>query len=298
MPDLSEVTQALGELIGATLYPAGASGENASPITSCPVLVQEGWPDPKSLEAASKGTKVLVSIYPLPGERITTRYPERREENPIPAVTYGLAVAGQVITVSGAAPTPYVAQNLAVWINGGFYVAQAAASQTPAQVAAALAAAIGADYGGLVVAGATITIPTGLRIGDLVVGTTGSVQREVRRQERQFQITTWAGTPALRSTVAKAIDAALAQVRFLGFADGTGGRLQYRGSPVTDFDQRQGVYRRDLIYTVEYGTIIVEAAAQIVVSVADAFGPFGQPLTGLGGLDFSDPTNSGLLPLV
>lgn len=297
MPDLSEVTQALGQLIGATLYPAGASGENPSPVTSCPVLVQEGWPDPKSLEAASKGTKVLVSIYPLPGERITTRYPERREENPIPAVTYGLAVAGQVITVSGSAPNPYVAQNLAVWVNGSYYVAQAAAGQTAAQVAAALSAAIGVDYG-VSVAGPAITIPAGLRIGDVVVGSTGSVQREVRRQERQFQITTWAGTPALRSTVAKAIDAALAQVRFLGFADGTGGRLQYRGSPVTDFDQRQGVYRRDLIYTVEYGTIIVEPAAQIVVSLADAFGPSGQPITGLLGLDFSDPNNSGLLPLV
>lgn len=296
MPDLSEVTQALGQLIGATLYPAGASGENPSPVSNCPVLVQEGWPDPKSLEAATKGGKVLVSIYPLPAERVTTRYPERREENPIPAATYALAVAGQVITVSGAAPSPYFAQNLAVWINGGYYVAQATIGQTPAQVAAALAAEIGADYS-VSVTGAAITIPAGLRIGDLVVGTTGSVQREVRRQERQFQITTWAGTPALRSTVAKAIDEALAQVRFLeGFADGTGGRLTYHGSPVTDFDQRQGVYRRDLIYCVEYGTIIVDAAPQIVVSIADAFGPFGQPITGLLGLDFSDPANSGLLP--
>lgn len=298
MPDLSEVTQALGQLIGSSLYPAGAAAENPSPVTACPVLVQEGWPDPKSLEAASKGGKVLVSIYPLPGERVTTRYPERREENPVPAVTYALNAAGQVITVSGAAPTPYVAQNLAAWVNGLYYVVQAAPGETAAQLAADLASAISVDVGGLAVAGSAITLPATARIGDLVVGTTGSVQREVRRQERQFQITTWAGSAALRSTVAAAIDQALAQVRFLGFADGTGGRLQYRGSPVTDFDQKQGLYRRDLIYTVEYGTIITEAAAQIVVSVADAIGPFGQPLTGLLGLDFSNPVNSGLLPLV
>ena len=64
----------------------------------------------------------------------------------------------------------------------------------------------------------------------------------------------WCPDPAVRDTVAGAIDTALASLRFIALPDGTQGRLIYAGG--ADFDQSQdaALYRRDLLYGVEYAT--------------------------------------------
>lgn len=99
---------------------------------------------------------------------------------------------------------------------------------------------------------------TGLALGDTGWsqqannGTTGTSTREVRRQSRDFQITVWAGCYGLRDTVAKAVDTALAVIRRLSLPDGSMGVMTYINSIQDDNSQKQGIYRRDLFYAVNY----------------------------------------------
>lgn len=274
MADISDVQAAIGAFIGTTLYPAGASGEAASPVTNCPVLVQSGWPPPSTLMEYLPTGKVFVTIFPAPVERNTTRYPETREENPIPAVTWTLTQAGQAITVGGANTNPYTKQNLCIFVNRKSYVYQPTSTDTAVSAAAALQALIVADVAGTTVAGATITVPATAEIGELRTGQTGSTTREVRRVERQLSIIIWAGTPALRDAVAKAIDPALSDARKVTLVDQTVARLTYVRTLVLDSDEKDGIYRRDLIFAAEYGATITEQYAQVVSNLVETTDPW------------------------
>ena len=50
------------------------------------------------------------------------------------------------------------------------------------------------------------------------------------------------------------IDQALAGTTFLPLADGSAGRLRYRRTRLDDVPSRANLWRRELLYTVEYGT--------------------------------------------
>lgn len=85
-------------------------------------------------------------------------------------------------------------------------------------------------------------------------GTTGVAIREIRRQTRTFQITVWASCFDKRDPVAKAIDSALAAITRMTLPDGSQGVMTYVNSTQDDDQQKQGIYRRDLFYAVNYAT--------------------------------------------
>jgi hypothetical protein len=99
------------------------------------------------------------------------------------------------------------------------------------------------------------------------VGAVGNVIREIKRQKRGFQITFWCPTPALRDAIAPVCDVALSALSYLSLPDGTAGRIIYERSHSSDRTEKQGLYRRDLIYSVEYGTTQTQSAAQIVTEL-------------------------------
>lgn len=295
MADISDVLTAIGALAGDVLYPTPPGGaDDPSPVAHAPVLIQVGWPDPASVDAAVAGGKVLVNLYPRPGERNTTRYPATRCEVAIDATTFALTANGSVVTVSG--PPTAVVQNLCVTVDGRPYVVQAQIGATANDVAAALQSLILVDLPGTSVTGAAITVPGG-RFGALNVGAFGTVQREVGRQERQIQIMVRAPTPALRDVVTALIDLALRDAYRLPLPDGSVAHLTYHGSPYDDFSQKQAIYRRDLIYAAEYASIATEIAAQIVSPVSDGILPGGVGVNVAFSLDFSDAENSQFIPL-
>ena len=74
------------------------------------------------------------------------------------------------------------------------------------------------------------------------------------RQVQQFRIVCWCPNPLICDKTAIAIDLKLASQPFLELADGTKGRLVYVGGAVFDQSQDAALYRRDLIYSVEYAT--------------------------------------------
>ena len=75
-----------------------------------------------------------------------------------------------------------------------------------------------------------------------------------------MRIICWCPTPAIRDAVAAAIDAAIDQMSFLILPDDTNARVVYRNTASYDQAQNALLYRRDLIYTVEYPTVTVDPA--------------------------------------
>jgi hypothetical protein len=278
MADLSDVQEALKTVVAAILYPVAPTATMQPSACGIPVLVMKGWPGPQSLDDNLKKGKTVVSVYTRPTERDSTRYPLDYEEVSVPEATYSLASAGQVITVGGAAPTPFFGQNLFVLVGKTPCRYSAQSGESAAQAAAGLGAVIASQFPGTTVSGTQIALPGAYLIAAARVGVAGTASRELGRQDREFQIAVWAPHPKDRDTVAKYIDPKLRAQSFLALADGSQGRLVYRASPFTDFDQKQGIFRRDLIFSVEYGTTDTLAAEQIVeTSVETGLAPAGVP---------------------
>jgi hypothetical protein len=165
---------------------------------------------------------------------VTTRYPTTpTDTRSVPTLT--VAVVGSVATFAGTATAGQLAGLL---VEGQPYVYRTAANDTPALVAAILAGAINAVRPATA-SGASVTTT------------------ELRRQIQSFRITAWCPTPDLRDAVCAIIDPAFAATPFLTLADGSQSRLAF--SATTTFDQSQdaALYRRDLIYTVEFPTTLV-----------------------------------------
>lgn len=284
MADLPDVLIALGNLSNGALYPSGQpmGSVQASPVAGVPVRIMDGWPTPAALDGLKTSTLVVVSIYPLPTERKTTRYPRMWETSgSAQAQTFTLTQIGQTVAVGGQQPTSFYGQNFAVFVNGKAYIYRSLLSDGINSIASALCALISADVGGVSVAANVITFPSTARIGPLRMGTQAPIAQEVKRQEREFQITIWSGNPDARNKVASPIDIAIAQNAFLAFADGSKGRLLYKNSPFTDFDQKAGLFRRDLIVTVEYPTLASDMAPQatVVETIISQEAPDGATIT-------------------
>ena len=75
------------------------------------------------------------------------------------------------------------------------------------------------------------------------------------RQKESVIISIWAPTNALRNTVAMAVDVAFKAVNHLTFPDTSQGILAYYNHRQMDTLETANIYRRDLIYTVEYATL-------------------------------------------
>lgn len=260
MADLSDVTQALVALVAAAVYPNGTA---APSVTGAPTRIYEGWPVPRQLDEELQAGAVNVSIYPLPGEQLTTRYLNDGEDVlAISAPKLQATVAGQTIALSGQIPQASDPHTLVALVNGQPYEYAVQATDTMAQAAAGLAARIASGVPGTSAAGTVVTVPAPARILAARVSTTGTYAREVRRQARNFQITIWAPSPELRTATARAIDPVLADTEFLALYDQRA-RLRYVSSPISDGGQQDRAWRRDLIYMVDYGTTLTTTTATV-----------------------------------
>lgn len=83
---------------------------------------------------------------------------------------------------------------------------------------------------------------------------TGTAIRELKRQEQAFMITIWAPTHLLRDLVGDTTDAALTAAVRLNLPNGESEFLLYHSMNESDDMQKATVYRRDLIYSIEYAT--------------------------------------------
>ena len=248
MADQSDVETALVGLADGALYPNGP-GTTSVPGADC--RIYRGWPNPTALDADLRAGKVNVTVYPAPGAgRVSTRYVQEWTGSAVlPSLT--ASINGTAVSFGGTVAPGQVA---GVAIDGVSYAYRVRPSDNPALVAANLAVLVRADRLAQVT-GSVLNLP-GAGVLTARVVTDAPAKQETRRQSQLFRVTCWCPTPATRDATAGAIDVAMAQQRFIALADGTEGRVVYAGTTVFDQSQDALLYRRDLLYSVEYATVL------------------------------------------
>jgi len=96
-----------------------------------------------------------------------------------------------------------------------------------------------------------------------------AISREVERATRQMQIGIWCDDWSVRDTIGKALDAVLANTPRFTLADDTQAQLSRQGGRIVDDRQIANLYRRDLLYAVNYATLETDTAYQIETTITD-----------------------------
>ena len=247
MADQSDVEDVLVGLIGGVLYPAGA---DAVSLLGPVCRVYRGWPTAAALEDDLAAGVVNVTVFPEAAvQSVTTRWPD--EWAVVAAVTPTLtaAISGTTVSFAGAAGPGQVAGILADNVAA---VHRTEAGDTPERVAAVLASYLATQRIALA-AGATVLVPGAARLEARVMADQPAL-RETRRQRQGFRISCWCADPLTRDRAAGAVDAALSGMDFIALPDGTQGRLRFHAGQVFDHAQNAQLYRRDLVYSVDYAT--------------------------------------------
>jgi hypothetical protein len=248
MADISDIEQALADEIIGLVYPLGPTQASIIGVTC---RIYRGWPNSATLNSdlAAGIANITVVSDNEPGT-VTTRYLREWQYNSvIPGVM--AEVAGQTILIGGS---PRVGDVVGALVDGLAYVYRVSAGDTQYLVAANLCTAMQTNR--IATAhGPCINLPGAAAI---IVRTVcdNSAFYEGRRQEKDVRAICWCSAPAVRDSLSSAIDLYVAQTPFLRLTDTTLARVRYRNTTTSDQSQNALLYRRDLIYTIEYPTVI------------------------------------------
>ncbi len=263
MADESDVANAFKAALVQVLYPSGVPGNQLSPLVNAKVSVMSGWPAPADIDAAMAAQKVLISIFPRPEERVTSRLNQAHLVKQQNATGTTASATGTVVTFGGS---PAVGDLIKVGVDAAAALALGATAfgygvnsgDTPASIATALAGLIpGASS-----LGAALTVPA-LSVSASVTGSWTVVQ-ETGRLEKQFQLVVWAPKFDIRDTVAKALKPALDLRYRMTLADGTTATTRYGRQIQSDALQKPGIYRRDIFYYAEWPTTTADQTVPAV----------------------------------
>ncbi len=263
MADQADVESALAAIVANALYP---NGTGVASVIGVECRVYRGFPTAQALDSDLSAGVVNISIS-ASGDALknVTRYP--RQWQVIKPVVQQLSVAvnRQSATFSGSCA---LGQLAGVMVNDTPFPYAVQASDSPATVASNLAALIRA--GGWIVnyAASTVGVPNAERFTARVVTGVGAMQ-EIRRQVQGFKISVWCPDPAVRDVAVPVIDLALAELNFMPLADGSFGRIRFVGETTEDSNADAYLYRRNMVYSVEYPTTLTQLTpAMLFGSVA------------------------------
>lgn len=264
MADLSEIMTYLAVKSADAVYPNGTGSPSVAGV-DC--RVYEGWPNPDQLDRDMSGQMFSgtparvttrpggavanISVYPMPGTGIVV-HQLLNQTKVITPPTYGLSVmvAANTIVVTGQ---PVAGEYLTLLCDGNIILSKSGA--TTADILTALAAEAETHYpSGVTLDGSMLTIPVthGLVVrqgGKAVMG------RTTHRQRHPVMITVWAPTHTIRASLSDAIDNKLKQNLVFSLSDTSQALLVYNRTHMHDEKQTATIYRRDLIYDVEYATV-------------------------------------------
>lgn len=276
MPDQSAVETAFAKQIEAALYPGGTA---APSILNRTIRIFRGWPNQSALDADLAAGRLNVSVFPDPmHQRNTTRYPAEYQITATVLPTLTVSTTATTATFGGSADP---GQLVGLLVDNIAAVHRTQSRDTPELVAAILASDLG-PYKFAMVAGPTVTLPGAHQLIARVVCDQPACI-ETRRQRQLFRLSAWCPDPATRDACATAIDAALSDTTFLAFADGTYGNLRFHSSVVFDQHQDAALYRRDLVYAVDYATTLTTSLPAMLfgdATIAPNQGPVAQSLLG------------------
>lgn len=256
MADISDVENALCNLVEQAIYPGGLSLPSVSGTL---VKIYRGWPTNKALNSdLSNGYQTVTVFSREHSTRDTSRYGRMWRTISATAPTLTVDIIGDTASFGG---TGGAGQTAGLTVDGVAYSRTLVASDTPATVAAMFATLVPAATA----AGASVTVANARLVGE-VVGS-GTAIMETRRQEQGIMISVWCSTPAGRDVLASSVDNSLSDIDWFDLADGTVARLQYRETFETDTSENANLYRRNLNYLVEYPTTLVMSGAQMLFGV-------------------------------
>jgi hypothetical protein len=255
MADMTDVADALVGIIAAAVYPNGTAQPPAGGVQA---KIYQGWPEPGALKVDLAQQIAHVTVFPSANVKITTRHVPEWQELIAPAPTLTAAAAGTAITLGGTVSLP---QAVCLLVDGQDFAYGLQAGDTLASVAAALAALVNASRPASA-AGAVVTVP-GARHIDARVVANGTSAKEVAREQRVFTVSIWADCFDNREPLAKVITPPLADLTRLNLPDGTVATCEYAGSQQIDTEQMQGIYRRDISVSIDYGTIVTRTDNQV-----------------------------------
>lgn len=273
MADFDDVLSAFASIIDGVIYPNGDGQPSAIIVNSASVAarIYPGWPVSAKLDADLTAGIVNVSIFAPNGtEKNTTRYPadETVVTAPVHTITATVDDTGTEVTLGGSVSMP---QNVAIIVNGVGVSYGVQEGDTLDTIAAGLAELVNAITSATA-SGAVVSIP-GAKLLTARVGGVGTLAKPVATQALQFQITIWAPTPAARTATAKLIDPALKDMPRMRLPDGTVGQLTYSHTVTDDVVQKANCWRRDLFFVVEYTTMKLSTATEIIVEKTNVTGP-------------------------
>jgi hypothetical protein len=254
------------------------------------VQVGIDWPSTRVLQQAVKGGNAIVAVFDRKLTRNTTRWiPTVIGEtltpatlttvasSSIPANGSGTITLGGSVTVGDAVSC--------VLMNG---TAQQAAivsgfsTDTPATMAAKLAAAINADpvLATWVSATSNGSVVTVQSLGPSLLmfsstGNNGSAIIEIGRRLREIQIACWASTVEDRNLLAGQIDTLLSTIEAmigpyqagLVLADGTSGYLKIGSDYQLDDATLSDAYRHDFMLSVDHGVTTQDALYSVLAPI-------------------------------
>lgn len=292
MADISDVMAGLVTTVAGILFP-GTSYTPGALATSAGVSVKvyRGWPTSERFDEDIAAGRAHVSVFADGGSaRDTTRYMPQSRLVSERAPTITATVSGSVVTIGGTITVGDVIGITAGERHAGtFYGYAVQAGETIASIAAMFADVIPGASAAAGSGGAWVLTIAAPRVAARTTGPITSAT-EVRRQSQGVRVTVWAPTPAIRDALGAAIDAGIAGLRNAAgnltraiAAGSDSAMIAYRGSTDIDMTARDRVWRRDLLYTAEYPTSLIETTVRMLAcgGAAQINGSALEPIGGL-----------------
>ncbi len=254
MSTIRQVEDALGALVQSAVYPAGL---NQPSVTTRGIRIVTGWPIKNQLDLDMSANISQVSIYPVKAERNTTRFDRRHYEISRTSPVILATVVNSNITITG---TIVALNNVMIIVNGVGYAYTVQVGDTLNSIAQSMAALIPN-------ASATTNIITVGGLHGTIVARTGGYGNTTyisKTQKKVYWITVWSDNFTDRETISDAIDVKLGDLIRFSLPDGFYSSILYKGSNELDALEKSLIYRRDLIYEIEYNTTINSSAYEIL----------------------------------
>jgi hypothetical protein len=294
MADISDLTAYLAQTAANACYPSGTSQPS---VADMDVLIYEGWPIPEVLDLdltarelgpggvpvpRARGPRANVSVFPMEGTNVVP--PQIQDETYVivPAafgLTLGLAqnpIGGAFTIQLTGAPVP--TEFLTVEIDQ-YYIASAGGASIAA-ILNAVAAQINSfpsltdplihGYTASVVSNSLIVQRAAYCVPRL--GSQGTLGKVTHKQQQSIMVSVWAPDHVTRTKLAKAIDGLIKQAIVVTMPDTSKAKVCYNRTNVRDEHEPLALYRRDLIYQVEYATVM-EFPGTVITSVTVQIAP-------------------------
>jgi hypothetical protein len=247
MADLSDCTAAISSIVSGAVYP---NGLNQPSVVGIDVRIFEGWPIPAQLDADMTAGKANISIFPMQGAQSSV-FQILDETYVIKPAAHGMfvSVIDTSVTLTGV---PGATEYCTLVIDGQNTFSRT--GPTAGAIVSALLADLGTLYPGSSLSGSVLTI-AGPHTVTARIGAQGTLGIATHRQKQAIMVSAWAPTPQIRTTLSAASDIALKNNIRVPLPDTSQMKICYNRTNVVDTWESTTVYRRDLIFDVEYATV-------------------------------------------